>query len=211
MRIFEPSTLARVVGLVLLSLLSQAPERATVHVITTPAESVISIDGELKGLAPRDEQLMPGVHTVLAELNGAQATSVTISVVAGEERTLKLELLPEHASPRPFPVAGVVTAGGGVLVLTLGLLLRIPAEAAGRQVTALYARGGGWDDAAREIEAQGLSAQTWSWFFTGAGAGITASGLIVAAVQWLAPQAPLPRLTFTPLLGGGYARWSVEW
>jgi PEGA domain len=200
-----------VVGLLLLSVLSQEPARATVHVITTPPGAVISIDGVLRGLAPRDEQLEAGIHSLTVEQRGARTEVQTFAVVAGEERTLRIELVAEHWPRRPFPVAGVVTASSGVLVLTLGLLLRFPAEAAARQITAVFQRGGGWDDQARTIEAQGLSAQTWSWFFTGLGAALTASGALVTLVKVRAPSPPLPQLTISPMPGGAFASWSVTW
>lgn len=200
---------ARVIGLALVLLLAQPSGTARLQIVTTPPGAVISIDGELAGLAPREEVLRPGVHTIVAELKGALTVSETVSVVDGEARVLRLSLLPEARGPRGAPVAGLITTGLGAAVLTAGLLLRFPAEDAARQMSVLYRRGGGWDDAAAQLELQGLSAQSWSWIFTGAGAAILASGLIVTAVQWFG--APLPPLAVVPVSGGATVVWGAAW
>ncbi len=196
-------------GLALVLLLAQPSGTARLQIVTTPPGAVISIDGELAGLAPREEVLRPGVHTVVAELKGALTVSETVSVVEGEARVLRLSLSPEAPGPRELPVAGLITTGLGAVVMTGGLLLRFPAEDAARQVSALYRRGGGWDDAAAQLELQGLSAQSWSWIFTGAGAAILASGLIVTAVQWFGPA--MPRLAVVPAAGGATVVWGAAW
>jgi hypothetical protein len=103
----------------------------------------------------------------------------------------------------------LITTGLGAVVMAGGLLLRFPAEDAARKVSALYRRGGGWDDAAAQLELQGLGAQSWSWIFTGAGAAIVASGLIVTAVQWFGPA--MPRLAVVPAAGGATVVWGGAW
>ncbi|MDP1825227.1 MAG: PEGA domain-containing protein [Archangium sp.] len=184
-------------------------DRSLLIVATSPPGAAITIDGVLAGLSPRSETLAPGVHTVTAELQGA-VVSQTISLVAGEERRLTLSLV--HAfPPRPAPIAGLVTLGGGALGFGLGLLLQLPARAAGREVSLLYERGGGWDESARRLEASGLSAQTWSWFFTGAGVAVMAAGLLVTGLQLFGPRTDLPALVFVPTSGGGVLSWGARW
>lgn len=193
----------------LLAVLASNANNGKLHVVTSPPGAAISIDGTLVGLAPRSETLAPGVHTVTAELQGA-VVSQTISLAAGEDRKLTLSLV--HAfPPRPAPVAGLVTLGGGALGFGLGLLLQLPARAAGREVSLIYQRGGGWDETARKIEAAGLSAQTWSWFFTGAGLAVMASGLLVTGLQLFGPRTDLPALVFVPSSGGGMLSWGARW
>ena len=181
----------------------------TLHVETVPPGAAISIDGALVGLSPRTETLTPGVHTLTAELGGATISS-TISLTEGEERKLTVSL---HAwlPPRPAPVAGLVTFGGGALAFGLGLLLQIPAREAGRAVKVLFDRGGGWDDGAQKLEAQGLSAQTWSWFFTGAGLAVMASGLVVSGVQLFGHRTDLPMLVLLPTRDGALVSWGARW
>ncbi len=177
--------------------------------ITSPASAAITIDGKLVGLSPRSETLTPGVHTLSAELSGA-ITSQTISLIAGEERKVTLTIVAPF-TPRPAPVAGLLTFGGGALALGVGLLLQLPARAAGREVSLLYQRGGGWDDQARRLEESGLSAQTWSWLFTGAGVAVMASGLIVMGVQLFGHRNDLPVLVLVPIAGGGALSWGAKW
>lgn len=184
------------------------PDRAEVRITTSPPGAAVTLDGTLVGLAPRTETLSPGVHTLTAELSGALC-SQTISLAAGETRLVTLTLVPLTAPARPFPVIGSVTFGGGALVLGVGLLLRIPAQAAGRAVSVLYQRGGSWDAQARELEASGLRAQTWSWFFTGAGVAVMASGLIVTALELFGHHPALPALVLVPTAGGGILSWST--
>lgn len=187
----------------------ELPPSAQLHIVTTPPGAAISIDGVLVGLSPRSETLRPGVHTLTAELSGANR-SLTISLAAGEERKVVVALaLPQ--TPRPAPVVGLVTFAGGALSFGLGLLLQLPARAASREVSLLFERGGGWDDQAEQLEQGGLSAQGWSWFFTGAGAAVMASGLIVTALELFGARPDLPALTFVPLQGGGAFSWGARW
>ena len=197
--------------IVLLSALAQGeePQPAVLHLLTNPPGAAITIDGKLVGLSPRSETLSPGVHTLSAEQSGA-SSSQTISLIAGEERKLTLFIVPP-LTPRAAPVAGLITFGGGALVFGLGLLLQLPAREAGRAVSLLYQRGGGWDDPAQRLEQAGLSAQTWSWFFAGAGVAVMASGLIVLGVQLFGRRADLPVLVLVPLSGGGVLGWGATW
>jgi hypothetical protein len=191
------------------SALAAESERAEVRVTTSPPGAAITLDGALVGIAPRTETLSPGVHTVTAELSGA-VTTQTLSLRAGEVRTVTLSLVPLNP-PRAFPVVGAVTFGGGALALGLGLLLRIPAHTAGLAVSGLYQSGGRWDDQALQLEQAGLSAQTWSWFFTGAGVAVMASGLIVAGLELFGHRSEIPSLVFVPLSGGGVLGWATRW
>ena len=75
----------------------------------------------------------------------------------------------------------------------------------------LFVQGGGWDANAEKLEQAGLSAQGWSWFFTGAGLAVMASGLIVTGVQLFGPRTDLPMLAFVPLAGGGLLSWGLRW
>lgn len=184
-------------------------EHAEIQVRTVPAGAAVSIDGVLVGLSPRTETLSPGVHTLTAE-SGAAISSQTISVVAGEVRSVTLTLT-SLTPPRLFPVAGVGTFAGGAVALGLGLLLQAPARAAGREVQGLFERGGGWDEPARALEAAGLRAQTWSWIFTIGGAAAMAAGLLVTGLQWFGPRTDLPALALLPTPEGALLSWGARW
>lgn len=197
--------------LALLSFTAHAvePDRALLHIVTSPAGAAITLDGTLVGISPRTESLPPGVHTVTAELSGA-VTTHTFSLAKGDERKLTLSLIPPK-TPRPAPVAGLVTFGGGGLALGLGLLLRLPAHEAAAAMQRLYDRGGGWDDPARKLETSGLAAQTWSWFFTGAGVAVMAAGLLVTGLQLFGPHTDLPVLVLFPTAHGAALSFGARW
>lgn len=185
------------------------PEQAELRITTSPPGAAITLDGVLVGISPRTERVAAGVHTLTAERSGA-VSAQTLSVTAGEVRPVTLSLEALLAPPRPFPLKGTLTFGGGALALGLGLLLQEPARAAGRQVSLLYEKGGGWDGPAREVEAAGLRAQTWSWFFTGAGLAAMASGLVVTGLEWFGHR-DLPLLVVLPQVGGGLLCWGGRW
>lgn len=195
--------------LVAASLLAAAPEPvAYLEVRAARPNAVVTIDGRLRGLAPRTEALPPGPHEVVVEAPG-WVRRARVVLEAGQTVTLRYDLAPPPAGPRRFPVAGLATAGAGALALTTGLLLRLPAEASAREVSALFRAGGGWDGRAAALEASGLAAETWSWFFTGLGAALLASGAIVALAELAAT--PPPALTLAPAPGGALLTWSARW
>lgn len=195
--------------LLVISTLAMAEDQAQLVITTTPAGAAITIDGQLVGLSPRTESLAPGVHTLTAELAGA-STSQTISVATGETRKLTIAL-ERVLSPRPAPLEGLITTAAGALSFGLGLLLQIPAREAGQRVHRLFERGGAWDATAQRLEQSGLSAQGWSYFFTGAGIGIFASGLIVTGLQLFGSRADPPGLVLLPTPHGGLLTWSTRW
>lgn len=193
----------------LLVLISATVHAAEVHIVTTPPGAAISVDGALVGLSPRTETLKPGVHTLTAELAGAVA-SQTLSVTEDEVRTVTLALVAVASPPLPFPVIGAVTFSAGALALGAGLWLQGPAREASQQVSGLYQHGGGWDAQAQEVEAAGLRAQTWSWFLTGTGAVVMASGLLAAGFE-LFGHRQLPVLVLLPQASGALLCWGVRW
>ncbi len=186
-----------------------AEDRAQLIITTTPTGAAITIDGQLVGLSPRTESLAPGVHTLTVELAFALTTQ-TIALAEGETRKLTIAL-PPVLTPRPAPIAGLITAAGGALSFGLGLLLQIPAREAGQQVHLLFERGGAWDTTAQRLEQSGLSAQGWSFFFTGAGLAVITSGLVVTFAQLFGRRTDLPSLVLLPTWQGGMLTWSTRW
>jgi hypothetical protein len=198
----------RLHALVLVLSAAAPAEDATLRIVTDPAGAAVSLDGALVGLSPREERLEPGVHTITVERSGVAVTE-TLSLTPGEQRTVRLRLTALVTRPRPFPVAGAVTFCGGSLALVAGLLLQGPAREAAAQVSLLYARGGGWDAAARQVEAQGLAAQTWSNVLLWGGAGVMLSGVVTAVLE-LMVKAP-PALAVFPVSGGAGLSWGARW
>ncbi len=124
---------------------SPPPGFARLDVTTTRADAVVTIDGELRGLAPRSELLAEGAHEVLVEVPGGRARRATVHLVAGEVKALHLALTAPAPPPPAPPSAGLITAGAGAVALAAGLLLGVGRrDAAG--VDSSQCRGaGGWD------------------------------------------------------------------
>lgn len=183
---------------------------AKLKIRTDADEAVITVDGEVRGLAPRVESLPPGVHTIVAETRGAPPLTQTVSLSAGEERQLELRFdYPQK--PGVFPAVGTLMfAAGGVLVVG-SLLLRTRAEVAGEQVTTLFERGGGWDATAQAIERDGLAAQTWSWVLMTTGVAMAASGVVVGVLEILGLPRSRPTLVLAPMPGGGFVSGAWAW
>lgn len=194
--------------IVVTTLLASTPEAsARLEVRAAVPHAVVSIDGVLRGLAPRTEELRPGPHEVLVEAPG-WARRARVVLEPGQLVTLRFDLVPPPSAPRRVPLAGLLTGGAGAVVMTVGLLLRLPAEASAREVSALFRRGGGWDGRAAALEAAGLAAETWSWLLTGLGTALMASGVITGIAEWFAPGPALPGLSPTP--GGAVLSWSAR-
>ena len=195
--------------LCLTAVLAQA-DLAEVHLETTPPDAAVTVDGALQGLAPRTERLPPGVHVFTFEHPDARTSTMTVQLVPGERRTVRVALSPEH--PRVVvPLAGTATLLGGLAVLTAGLLLRFDAEAHAREVEALARRGGVWDARGRALEQAGFAAQAWSWGLVVTGSAISAAGVLTTLIQLLRTEPAAPALTLAPLPGGACATWSLAW
>lgn len=189
---------------------AQALAPARLKVRTNAAEAVITIDGEVRGLAPRTETLAPGVHTIVAEAKGVPEITQTVSLVSGEERTVTIDFTYPIA-PRPFPAIGTLMVVAGGVLFSGGLLLRGRAEDAAVQVSRLFERGGGWDANAQQIENDGLAAQNWSWILAGTGVATVISGLIVGALELFGAPAGRPTLVLVPTPGGAMVSGALTW
>lgn len=196
-------------GLALISLTARSQAPARLFISSEPPDGVVTIDGELRGLAPRVEHLAPGVHTVTVERAG-QVRSITVSLVADDRRSLRVTFSTQPAE-REFPTAGVATALGGAVVLTAGLLLRFQAEADARTIERFFRAGGVWDERTDAIQRSGQAAQTWSWILTATGGLTFLAGVMVSALQLFDRSPSPPRLTVVPLRDGALLSWSATW
>jgi hypothetical protein len=151
-------------------------------------------------------QLSPGGHEVVAELDGYGSTRTEVVVAAGQTRTVVISLdKPESGGGgiyrrKPFPLLGVIVAAAGVGLLAGGIALNLQAGSEAKKTSALFSSGGTWDATAAATQRAGLSAQTWSWVLTIAGAAALATGAVLCLVTlfgsngeaesalWLAPN-----------------------
>ena len=157
----------------------------TLVVDSSPSGAIFSIDGQLGGAGPLTVPLEAGGHQVVAELDGYQLARTEVVIVGGEERklTVALEKIVVVQQQRPFPVAGVVTSAGGLVLLAGGLALNFVAQGAARQTTALFMNGGTWDAAAQAVQANGQRAQAFSGVLTAAAVATLTIGVVLIAVK----------------------------
>lgn len=94
-----------------LDTLSQGPARLVVT--STPPGARVSIDGELKGTTPFDEQVLAGEHLLRISLEGYIAVEREVNFVEGIEETqgFELEKVPSRLPARPW---GWVSLGVGI-------------------------------------------------------------------------------------------------
>ncbi len=72
------------------------PAPGTLSVRTEPVGATITVDGVFKGVAPVDVTVSPAAnHDVRAALAGHRAAATAVTVGAGQQRQLVLELVPE--------------------------------------------------------------------------------------------------------------------
>lgn len=69
---------------------------------TTPAGAQVFVDGNFVGVSPIQVEVQPGAHTILATMPGYAPAQTSVSVSAGETKTVNLVLNPEQATLRIF-------------------------------------------------------------------------------------------------------------
>jgi len=82
-----------------------APQLASLGIITTPAGAVVDLDGEAQAeITPvHFQNVDPGEHTIAVSLDGYDDHEQTVTLRAGERRTVQLQLVP--TPPAPVKVA----------------------------------------------------------------------------------------------------------
>jgi hypothetical protein len=100
-----------------------AGDKVLVRVSSVPAGAVIEVDGKPLGVAPLEEEMLPGDHVFRAKLAGRADALVTASVApqpGGDAQTVALSLpdaprgadVTEHTLPDPGHDAGTTPRGG---------------------------------------------------------------------------------------------------
>lgn len=76
----------------------QPPKNGMVTVMTSPADAVLTLNGQALGGSPAQKELAPGSYTVRAEQQGFQPAETQITVVAGVQQEVTLTLKPMATS-----------------------------------------------------------------------------------------------------------------
>ncbi|MCX4241862.1 PEGA domain-containing protein [Paraliomyxa miuraensis] len=97
-----------------LDTLNQGPARLVVD--STPPGARVSIDGEIKGTTPFDEEVLAGEHVLRVSLEGYIAVEREVNFVEGiaDTQSFTLEKVPSRLPPRPW---GWVSLGLGIASL----------------------------------------------------------------------------------------------
>lgn len=101
-----------------LEALARTPARFVIR--SHPSGAVVTLDGQVIGRTPLDRELPGGVHALQVSADGYDSTERTLTVVAGVDETLDLDLLPV-ASKFPFRAAGWTAVAVGVVALVGGI------------------------------------------------------------------------------------------
>lgn len=188
-----------------------------VAIDSVPPGAQLTVDGKPAGPAPVKLSLVPGGHEVLAELAGHQLSRSELVVTAGRERSVTVTLVPVvvAVAPRKFPVGGAVLVGAGLVAGAAAVWFDLQAQAAAKQVSALYVAGGTWDASARTLEASGERSQTLMYGTAAAGGLALAGGLVWIVVSLFSSpgDAPAPHAStffFIPTPTGATAAWSAR-
>lgn len=101
---------------VALKLVDKSKEPAMLEITTEPEGAEVFIDGKPAGTSPTNHEAEPGLHIIVAELDGHKPAELEVRVAAGQKLPLSLEL--EQiivVEEKPLPLPGIIVAGAGVL------------------------------------------------------------------------------------------------
>ena len=183
-----------------------------------PAKAVITLDGKVLGSAPVKAQLKEGGHEVIAELEGYVTARTEVVISAGQARKVTIELEQAvRAKKLNVPIVGIIVTGVGAGTIAGGAAVSLGAQSASKQVTALFASGGEWNDSYAAIEASGKSSSTISTALMVTGGVIMAAGIVIAVISLLSgggdDEAPSEEsgFYFAPSPSGATVGWSRRW
>jgi TolB-like protein len=171
--------------------LVKAPSRVVIR--TRPEGARLSIDGKSVGRSPLDVTLTGGRHTVRVNMEGYDPTERTLTVVAGVDENLELDLV-RLPTKFPFKTAGwsAIAAGGAALIVG-GVLVALDNREVSCQPEDKDPRGHCpevWDTGLAGAALMGVGAVAGTlggvWLYLGSPSGgavgrETASGAIVGA------------------------------
>ncbi|MFT5430305.1 MAG: hypothetical protein ACI9OJ_000979, partial [Myxococcota bacterium] len=102
-----------------------------IHIIGTPVDADVQIDGTLSGKLPQQpRELAPGPHVVRVGKDGFHWNTFKITVRAGKLERITVDLIPKPVATNlhdeaTYTTAGWSTLGSGVAVLGLGVGLLV--------------------------------------------------------------------------------------
>ena len=197
---------------------AKADQQGRLIVNSEPANAIISIDGTLQGEAPVVATLPAGAHTVAANQDGYGPGELEVVLLPGQSRTVTVKLLPggegAAASPggrRRVPVAGIVVGTAGLGLIGGAIAFNLQAQASARQMTALFASGGAYDPAARNLESTGHTASALSWVLGITGGLTFGTGLILVLADLFSGEPEESAFFIAPVNQGFAAAWRFSW
>ncbi|MBW2731485.1 MAG: PEGA domain-containing protein [Deltaproteobacteria bacterium] len=98
-----------------------------VTVETAPAAAMLEVDGQPMGQTPTKLKLLPGKHEIVAKLEGYLAARKTLTVIAGSEETVTLNLVAEAKARRSKvrPILGWTGIALGAASMVTGIVLMV--------------------------------------------------------------------------------------
>lgn len=177
--------------IIVLKLVDKSKEPAVLEVTTDPEGAEVFVDGKPAGSAPTSHEVVPGLHIVVAELEGHSPAELEVRVVAGQKLPVPLSLEPiVVVEEKPFPVAGVVIGGAGVLSLVGAMALGANAQYNRDLLTQLYRQGGTWDDRYAGIDSTRKSSGVFSGIFGVLGGAAIAGGATLILLNYFLKAPP---------------------
>lgn len=178
---------------VVLSPKDKAKEPGVLLVSSEPDGAAVFVDGKAAGKAPASQEVVPGLHIVVAELAGHAPAEAEVRVGPGEKLPVALALEPVVVEvKRPFPVAGVVVAGAGVLCVLGSLALYANAQYNKGLLDQLYRTGGTWDERYAGIDSTRRSSGAFSGIFGVLGGAALIGGATLIVLNAVLKPPPPP-------------------
>lgn len=177
--------------IIALKLVDKSKEPAVLEVTTEPEGAEVFVDGKPAGNAPTNHEVVPGLHIVVAELEGHAAAETEVRVTAGQKLPVPLSLEPiAVVEEKPFPVAGTVIGGAGVLCLVGSMALFANAQYNRDLLSQLYRTGGTWDDRYAGINSTRVSSGVFSGIFGVLGGVALAGGATLIVLNFFVKAPP---------------------
>lgn len=208
--------------------------------VVSRGANLVTVDGrpvarELGGVI----RVEPGDHAVAATKPGFSPRRREISIAAGERQTVRLELEPvagpstteptatgpisppadtsvDRSSNRPgrtLQIAGLSTAGAGVIAVALGIKFGLDASRLNDELEEegqrLATNDEPWSQELFDKEDEGKSAETKMIVFTAIGAAAIATGGVLSYLGWSRNREHDRSLVVAPTVGPDSAGWAI--
>jgi tetratricopeptide (TPR) repeat protein len=176
---------------VALKLVDKSKEPAVLEITTAPEGAEVFVDGAPAGTSPTRHAAAPGLHVIVAELEGHKPAELEVRVAAGQKLPLELELEAiVIVEQKPLPIPGIIVAGAGVLCLVGSAALYANALYNRDQLNLIYRNGGTWDDQAIAHDATRKSSGAFSGIFGVLGGAAVAGGATLIVLNYFLKAPP---------------------